>query len=142
MNAVSTGYTVTYNESLMKLVFICAKAGVTSYSFTFGAPTNSGNTNPRLYIGFPGGTTESTGLILRSPNVILVSGPNYLYVNSTKFGQLTNLYLPQGAFNLGGGNAGPQMAKIPVNVTSGNIIYWQDPDPQKWYFFILFFYLK
>jgi hypothetical protein len=133
LNAVSSNYTVVYDSQSQKLTFATTKAGVTGFTFTFGAPTNSGNFNPRLYIGFPGGVTSSTGLSLVSPNAVLVSGPNYLYVNSTKFGQLTNLYLPQGAFNLGGGNAGPQMAKIPVNVTSGNVIYWQDPDPQKWF---------
>lgn len=133
LNAVSSNYVVTYNAQLMKLLFTTTKAGVTSFAFTFGAPTNSGNFNPRLYMGFPGGTTFSTSTLMISPNVVLVSGPNYLYVNSSRFGQLTNLYLPQGAFNLGGGNAGPQMAKIPVNVTSGNVIYWQDPDPQKWF---------
>ena len=84
-------------------------------------------------MGFPGGTTSSTGLTLVSPNVVLISGPNYLYVNSRTIGQLADLYLPQGAVNLGGGNAGPQMAKIPVNVVSGNVIFWQDPDPQKWF---------
>jgi hypothetical protein len=87
-------------------------------------------------MGFPGGTTTavfSGGLFMESPNVVLISGPNYIYVNSTAIGQLTNLYLPQGAVNLGGGNSGPQMAKIPVNVSSGNVIFWQDPDPQKWF---------
>lgn len=133
LNTVSSNYTVVYNPVTQKLVFSTTKVGVTGFSFSFGAPTNSGNFNPRLYIGFPGGTTTSTGLTLTSPNVILASGPNYIYVNSAKFGQLTNLYLPQGAVNLGGGNAGPQMAKIPVNVTSGNVIFWQDPDPQKWF---------
>ena len=62
-----------------------------------------------------------------SPNVIQATGPNYIYVNSSKVGQITNLYLPQGATNLGGGNAGPQMAKIPVMVQPGGITYWQDP---------------
>ena len=71
--------------------------------------------------------TSSVGLVMISPNVIQATGPNYIYVNSSKVGQITNLYLPQGAFNLGGGNAGPQMAKIPVMVQPGGITYWQDP---------------
>lgn len=133
INAVSTGYTVVYNSTLQKLVFTCSKAGVTSFSFTFGTATNSGNKNPRLYIGFPGGTTSSVGLTLTSPNVILLSGANYVYVNSNALGNLTNMYLPQGAVNLGGGNSGPQMAKIPINCNSGEVSYWQDPDPQKWF---------
>ena len=133
LNGVSSDYVVTFDAQLQKFTFTTTKAGVTSFTFGFGAPTNSGNFNPRLYIGFPGGITASSGTTLVSPNVVLISGPNYVYVNSTAIGQLTNLYLPQGAVNLGGGNAGPQMAKIPVTVSSGNVIFWQDPDPQKWF---------
>lgn len=130
-------WAVSYLPNLQKLEFtrtdVFPPPG--PWSFSFGAPTNSGNFNPRLYMGFPGGTTTSTGLNLTmtSPNAVLISGPNYVYVNSAQFGQLANLYLPIGAKNLGGGNAGPQMAKIPVSVTSGNVIFWQDPDPQKWF---------
>jgi len=133
LNAVSSNYVVNYINETQKLTFSTSKAGVTAFSFSFGATTNSGNTNPRLYMGFPGGTTSSSGLNMTSPNVALPSGPNYLYVNSSRLGPLTSLYLPQGAFNLGGGNAGPQIAKIPVSGNPGDILYWQDPDPQKWF---------
>lgn len=133
INAVSSGYVVTYNSTLQKLVFICNKVNVTNFDFTFGTSTNAGNKNPRLYIGFPGGVTSSSGNTLISPNVILLSGANYVYVNSNALGNLTNMYLPQGAVNLGGGNSGPQMAKIPINCNSGEVSYWQDPDPQKWF---------
>ena len=133
INAVSSGYVVTYNSILQKLVFTCNKAGVTAFSFTFGTSTNSGNRNARLYIGFPGGVTSSISNVITSPNVILLSGANYVYVNSNSLGNLTNMYLPQGAVNLGGGNSGPQMAKIPINCNSGEVSYWQDPDPQKWF---------
>ena len=133
INAVSSGYTVTYSSQTQKLTFTTNKGGVSNFSFTFGLSTNSGNKNIRLYTGFPGGVTNSAGLTLVSPNVVLISGPNYLYVNSLAIGNLTNLYLPQGAENLGGGNSGPQMAKIPVNASSGETIFWQDPDPQKWF---------
>lgn len=133
LNAVSTGYVVTYNSILQKLVFVCNKLNVIGFAFTFGTPTNSGNKNPRLYIGFPGGITTSSSNVIVSPNVILLSGANYVYVNSNALGNLTNMYLPQGAVNLGGGNSGPQMAKIPINCNSGEVAYWQDPDPQKWF---------
>lgn len=63
--------------------------------------------------------------------VALLSGPNYLYLNSNTLGPLVNLYLPR--VSQLGGNSGPQVAKIPVNVSPGGIIYWQDPDPQKWF---------
>lgn len=127
-------YAVTYSSTTLK--FTITSNATLNFSFEFGLPTNSGNVNPRLYIGFPGGVTTSavTGVpTMESPNASLVSGPNYLYVNSQTVGQLVNIYLPKGAFNLSGGNAGPQMAKIPVNVQSGGIIFWQEPDPQKWF---------
>ena len=133
LNATSSGYTVTYSSQTQKLTFTTVKVNVTGFSFTFGTSTNSGNKNPRLYIGFPGGISSSTGTTLISPNVILLSGANYVYVNSNALGNLTNMYLPQGAVNLGGGNSGPQMAKIPINCNSGEVSYWQDPDPQKWF---------
>jgi hypothetical protein len=133
LNNVSIGYIVSYSSRTQKLTFFTTKSNVTGFSFTFGTPTNSGNKNPRLYIGFPGGVTSSVGTTLISPNVILLSGANYVYVNSNALGNLTNMYLPQGAVNLGGGNSGPQMAKIPINCNSGEVSYWQDPDPQKWF---------
>jgi len=133
LNAVSSGYTVIYTTNTQKLRFQTTKANVTGFSFTFGTETNAGNKNARLYIGFPGGVTSSIGTTLFSPNVILLSGANYVYVNSNALGNLTNMYLPQGAVNLGGGNSGPQMAKIPINCSSGEVAYWQDPDPQKWF---------
>lgn len=133
LNAVSSNYTVTFSDVTSKLTFATTKVGVTAFSFTFGASTNSGNFNPRLYLGFPGGVTSSSGLSLTAPNVLLLSGPNYLYMNSVKLGQTIDVSLPQGAFNLGGGNGGPQLCKIPVTCNTGGVIYWQDPDPQKWF---------
>ena len=133
LNAVSSGYTCSYSAQTQKLTFTTSKANVTGFSFTFGLSTNSGNKNCRLYMGFPGGVTSSVATTLVSPNVILLSGANYVYVNSAALGNLTNLYLPQGAVNLGGGNSGPQMAKIPINCNSGEVSFWQDPDPQKWF---------
>jgi len=117
---------------------------LTTFFLTFGAANNSGNTNSRRAIGFNAGASASsvstvpayiggTGISLTAPNALNVTGPNYLYVNSNKMGGLCNFYLPLGAANLGNGQTGPQMAKIPVNVQPGGVIYWQDPDPQKWF---------
>lgn len=140
----TSNYTVTYNSTIKKFYFLQATGTPSPFYFTFGAPAgipgvepNSGNKNPRLYIGFPPGTTTAS-LVggkyeMWSPNCELVSGPNYIYVNSSKIGSDVDQYLPAGAVNLGGGKAGPQIAKIPVNVNPGGIIYWQDPAHQ--YFF-------
>lgn len=135
-------YTVTYSNLTQKFIFTSSSNSLVFY-FTFGAgqgipnvQPNSGNKNPRLWMGFgPGISSSSSGTpqTLTSTNVVLTSGPSYLYLNSQKLGSDVDVFLPQGAFNLGGGKAGPQIAKIPINVNAGGIIFWQDPDPQKWF---------
>lgn len=127
-------YTVTYNDQTLKLAITASN--ISPFRLEFGAPTNSGNVNPRLYIGFPGGFTVSSGgapNTMVSPNAVMLSGPSYIYVNSDKLGSLCNLFLPKGAFNLSSGNAGPQLAKVPVTTNSGGVIFWRDPDPEKWF---------
>lgn len=137
-------YTVTYSGLRNRLVFTSSTNNTFLLSFGAGynipgVQPNSGNTNPRLFIGFPPGDTSSTSVggvqVITSPNTLLLSGPNYLYLNSTKLGSDMDLYLPTGAFNLGGGKSGPQIAKIPVNCNANNLITWKDPDPQKWFKF-------
>jgi hypothetical protein len=145
--------TLTYDvgfDSTTQKFWINNNSTTVDFSLVFGLPTNSGNYNPRLWLGFNGGVISSTfagpytgangsgtqaasTALIVAPNAASVTGPNYVYLNSLKIGQLTNAYLPQGAVNLGGGNAGPQIAKIPVNVQPGGIIYWQDPDPFKYF---------
>lgn len=131
-------YTVTDNDTLQKLTIENGSVVSTPFSLTFGTSTDTGNNNPRLFIGFTPGTTSSINLAatydyIVAPNVYSITGPNYLYVNSASVGNLTNLYLPKGADNLGRGNSGPQMAKIPITVQPGGIIFWSDPDPGKWF---------
>jgi len=135
-------YTVTYDSTQQKFTYWNNNGSNTPFSFTFGTVNDEGNTNPRLILGFPDGTTTSGGYaasgtpkgnFLTSPNAMSITGPNYLYLNSQRIGNLTDLYLPRGAVNLGGGNAGPQMAKIPVNVQPGGVIFWVDPAPMMWF---------
>lgn len=137
-------YTVTYAGLRNRLLFTSSTNNPFTLSFGAGynvpgVQPNSGNTNPRLFIGFPPGDTTSTSVggvqVLTSPNSLLLSGPNYLYLNSTKLGSDMSLFLPSGAFNLGGGKSGPQIAKIPVNTNQNGLITWRDPDPQKWFTF-------
>ena len=134
----AANYVVSFDTLLSKFKFVQNAGPVAVFSFTFGAPAgipgiqpNSGNKNPRLYIGFTPGTTTSAlngGLqTIVAPNVGQVTGPNYLYINSAKLGSDVDIFLPAGAFNLGGGKAGPQIAKIPIDVNPGGVIRWQDP---------------
>lgn len=118
--------TVTYNASALKLVF----SSTASLYLRF---VEDMITSPRLWLGFNSGVFGVTGAgSFTAPNAALLSGPNYLYINSITFGQLTHNYLPTG-FSPVNGNTGPQIAKVPVNVDSGEVIYYTDPDPQKYF---------
>lgn len=146
LNAVQATwtYTVTYDSALQKFtIWNNVANAANAFALTFGASSDKvGNTNPALLLGYNPGVNTSNGYLgagtnfgvfLTAPNVMSVTGPNYLYINSTKVGNLTDIYLPRGAANLGGGNAGPQMAKVPINVQPGGVIYWSDPNPDRWF---------
>lgn len=120
--ALAVTSTVTYNSTTMKLEFTGGP-----YFFRFIEDVLA---SPRLWLGFAAGVTGGT--TFSATNVALLSGPNYLYINSTLFGQLTHNYLPTG-FSSTNGNTGPQIAKVPVTCDSGEIIYYTDPDPQKYF---------
>jgi hypothetical protein len=131
LNAASTAtgspqvFTVTYVPLTGKLV---AQAVAGTFTLTFTG------TGIEPLLGFNVGSYASPLLapfFISAPNVAVVTGPSYLYVNSNTVGTLVNLYLPGN--NAVGGNAGPQIAKVPVNANPGGTIYWQDPDPQKWF---------
>lgn len=139
-------YTVSYDTSTQKLTIWNNVLVTSPFSVIMGngADTDGDQTSPGQALGFPVGETFTSGFsgvlvgtnrgdYITSPFVIMLTGPNYLYVNSNKVGNLTDLYLPQGAINLGFGNGGPQMAKVPIDKQPGNVIFWQDPDPEKWF---------
>jgi hypothetical protein len=138
-SATINTYVVTYDTPTGKFTFSDGTAStVNTWNMTFGGPGNSDYRSPRLVLGFNEGVVISTVVgagpnTIVAPNVGLVTGPNYVYVNSQRVGQLCNLYLPRGAVNLGNGNAGPQMAKVPVNTQPGGVIFWQDPDNTKYF---------
>ncbi len=129
--ATGAVFTVSYVTATQKLLF--SVPATHYFAFQFGAADDTGNYNPRLWIGFPAGVTFSNSNIMMSPNAIQLSGPNYLYLNSSTLGDKTDIFLPEGARNLSGGNTGPQIANITVNADSSGMIYYQDPDPQKWF---------
>lgn len=131
-------YTVTFDSTLQKFSFWNNALTTIPYSFTFGDISDSGENNPRNMLGFSGGNTFSQSFLasgtpqgdyMVAPFVVSVTGPNYLYVNSFKLGNLTDLYVPITADTLTRGNSGPQMAKVSVNVQPGGTIDWRDPSP-------------
>ena len=126
-------YTTTYSSSTNKFTITMTTNVNASFTLTFGSAGGTTNTDLHWFLGFNSGVNSSTAAVLVSPNSINLSGPNYLYINSQKWGQLTNNLLPQGAENLGGGNRGPQIAKVPINVGPNEIIFYDDPAPEYWF---------
>lgn len=126
LGGAANAFTVILNPQLNKLNILGFDAGPFVFSLTLTATDAEA-------LGYNTGlNTADLAGSLQAPKSILVSGPNYLYLNSNTLGTLVNLYLPASDVTTGG-NAGPQVAKIPVNVAPTGIIYWQDPDPQKWF---------
>ncbi len=134
-------FTVTYSSLTAKLTIVSSSiTNVFQLIFTGilgGNANDPANTNPRNILGFNGGfNTSQAGVsfqTLVAPNVAQITGPNYLYINSQKIGNLVSLYLPAGAPNLGSGDGSTQIAKIPINVNPGGVIFWSDPDPTKYF---------
>ena len=133
-------YTVTYSSITQKFTIVSSQTSG-NFSLVFGDFENyEGDFDPSVMLGFRYTNTSSTYSVgnpstLVAPYVAQLTGPNYLYLNSVKMGQLTNMYLPAEPENhtSQADGIGPQIAKIPVNVNPGGVINWQDPDPQKWF---------
>ncbi len=135
-SANSHTYTVTYSSLTQKLTFSSNAGGANTFTFTFGNVNNVGNTNPRLWLGFNASTiTSSTSQVLVAPNVIQLTGANYLYICSRSLGPMVKIYLPQYAQNgvYGAGADGPQIAKVAVTSQPGGVTFWQDPAPLYWF---------
>ena len=132
-------YVVTLDNATQKLVIV-NNTGITApFTLTFGTILDTGSSNPRKLLGFDAFEITSSffdivnGDYLYAPDVVNVTGANYLYVCSRKLGPIIPLFLPRDAADLLGGNAGAQIAKIPINVNPWGTIVWADPHPQYLY---------
>jgi len=137
LTAASPGlftYTVTYNSGTGKFTFTNNDPGVSAI-FWFSNSVSIMNHDLRDYLGFLQNVFlfSSTGPnpTLSSSGPASVTGPNYLFVESNTLGPVVELYLPVGIGS--NGNLGPELAKVPINTQPGGVIFWQDPDPQKWF---------
>lgn len=131
LSALVVGFTVVWNTQLLKFIF--TNNAATTWSLSF--PTRQTAYSPMGFIpgiiyGFP--SVGGVGTQVVSPIIAQISGPYYLYVNSSKVGSLINFNLPDGSIT---GGIGPEICRIPVNVQYGSVIFYTDPDPTKWFDF-------
>ena len=127
ISAVTAGFTVTYDSTLLKFTFTQTVAAL---PWTVSFPTINS-----LYsiVGFlagssQGGTGAGTSTI--SSIVAQVNGPNYLYLNSRTFGPQVNFNLTEDAV---GGNGGPQICRIPINAARNAVVLYVNPNAQDFF---------
>ena len=129
-------YVVNYSAQTNNFSITNTTGGPTAFfSLIFGDIRDTGNNNPRLYLGF--GPALNTSNLLGTTQVLISGavqfGANYLYVNSQTIGNLVQSYLPLGATNLNNGDVGPQIGKIDTLSNPNGVIFYTDPYPQKWF---------
>lgn len=128
--AVTAGMTVTWSDITLRFTFT-QTVGALAWSLNFGS-----RLTPYSQLGFLPNTTTSAigvGSSIVSPTVASVTGPYYLYLNSRTLGSLVNFNLPDGAATA----TGPEVARIPINVNYGSVIFYNDPDPSKYFDFFV-----
>lgn len=129
--AIVVGFTVTWSSQLLKFIF--TNNQVTTWTMTFADRKTAYSPLgfvPGVIYGYP--TVGGIGTQVISAIVAQISGPYYLYVNSSKLGSLVNFNLPDGSITNG---IGPEICRIPINVQYGSVIFYSDPDPSKWFDF-------
>ena len=130
-------YTVTFSSTTQKFSFVISSG---TFVFTFGQDDDNGVNNMRLVLGFNAGAIASTLTDLEAPNVANLTGSNYVYLCSDALGVNVETYLPNKSQNKG--TKGPQIACIPVDVNPGDIMFYKDPCPEKWFSVENLFQLK
>jgi len=118
---------VTYSATTLRLSFVYALANPWSITFTDRDTAYS-------TLGFlPASTTSLAGAgTIVSTTVANVTGPYYLYLNSRIMGPLINFNLTDGSPD---GTGTPQMARVPITVNKGEVIFYTDPTPERYFDF-------
>lgn len=76
-------------------------------------------------------TSTGTPASFTFPSVAQLTGPNFIYVCSDTLGHNVDMYLPKSLENRS--ITGPEIARIQVTESFGKVIFWRDPDPQKYF---------
>lgn len=126
---LSAGFTVTFSSTTLRFSF-----NFTGGAFTWGFIFGSRNTMYSMMGFLPVSTTTmfNNGTII-SPTVASVTGPYYLYLNSRSLGQCVNFNLADNAAQ----GSGPEIARIPINSNFGDVIFYNDPDTNKYFDFFV-----
>ena len=127
ISAVTAGFTVTYDSTLLKFTFTQTVAVL---PWTISFPTTS---SLFAIVGFLAGSSQGgtgAGSSTVSSIVAQVSGPNYLYLNSRTLGPQINFNLTEDAV---GGNGGPQICRIPINASRNNVVLYTNPNAQDFF---------
>ena len=131
-NPTSYRYTVSTSAPAINFSFLFTDTPTTPgvLPVIFSGTVGIGNIQPYRYMGFnyglQGGTTSLT-----CPNAPVFSGPNWVYLNSSKIGRLFQTMTAQGL--LFDGNINPIVAKIPITSGLNAFNVWQDPAPDLWH---------
>lgn len=126
--AFSAGFTVTWNSNTLKFTFTQALA--ISWSLIFPTKLSMYST-----IGFSVGgtyTASGSGSTIVSANIAMVSGPFYLNLNSKSAGFFIE---SNSTDDSPGGGINPTIARIPIDVNKGSVIFYRDLDPTMWFDF-------
>jgi hypothetical protein len=124
-------YTVTWNSSRFRIQNNDPGVG-SGFTMDF--------TNCEI-MGFNNTTTYTTDVLgpnpyLENQDTVTKFNPLFFYVNSISFGSLVDVLLPSNGILSSDTNSslGPQLTKVGNTATSsGQIINWQDPCPDKWF---------
>ena len=123
----ATTWTVTWSPQAFKYTITTAAPTIT-FSFRFDT---TGSSSPFPYIGFGPGVNGPYVTSVTCPRPPNFSGPNWVYLYSSKIGTFVQAVTGQG--NLFDGNLNPIVAKIPVTVGPNEFNVWQDPAPDLWF---------
>lgn len=127
--AVSGGFLVTWSSTTLRFTFTFA-GGAVPWGFIF----NSRQSAYSLMGFLPVSSNLFTGNgSIVSTTVASPTGPYYLYLNSRTLGSLINFNLADDAAQ----GSGPELCRIPITSNFGEVIFYQDPDPEKYFDFFV-----
>lgn len=129
ISAITVGFTVTWDSQTLRFTFTQPLA----ITWGFGFPNRNTMYNIMGFSAVSTYTQTGAGSAIVSDNVAIVSGPYYLNLNSRVAGPYVAC---NGADGSVGGGFSPTLARIPITVNKGSVIFYVDPNPTMWFDFL------